>query len=226
MSTLNFTSGAAENVTASPQRRWQFSLRATLLIIALVVVVISHIKTTLDLQEARRTVEQQAIDIDLMRGELGIFEIEDPSKVHVLFIRLNQPDAYRYRVYLPPRKREYEICVGTQGVTLSGLPDDRYQFQPLRAGGVVPVDGRSFFVDVFLAKDANGEHHWHVRHPRGELLEPFTPFATGGQSHVSAGNSAGRVIHSDPNEPIILVRWTPSDNFAGTSSEGLAVWIR
>jgi len=217
----------AEVVASTPtRRRWQYSIRTAIFLIAFLVVVISHIRTTLDLQVARGVLKKQTAEIGRLRGELGIFEIEDSSKAHVLGIRLKEPDAYRFRVYLPPRKREYEICIGTQGVSLSGVPGDMYQFQPLRGGGVTPVDGTSFFVDVFLAKNPSGQYQWHVRHPRGEMFEPFMPFAVGGQSHLAAGNSVRSVVLSDPNEPIILVRWIPSEGFSGAGSQGLAVWIR
>jgi len=220
MRTESLTGRVELGENASAKRRWQFSLRAIFIFVAFLIVAISHMKATLDLRAARRVMEQQAGEIGQLRGELGIFDIEDPAKAHTLFIRLKQPDAYRYRVYLPPRKREYEICVGTQGVSIGSVPDDMYQFQPLNGGG------RSFFVDVFLAKDANGQYQWHVRHPRGEIFEPFTPFAVGGQSHIAAGNSPGTLVLSDPNQPIVLVLWVPSEGVAGAGTQGLAVWIR
>jgi hypothetical protein len=208
------------------KRRGQVSLRTSLIIVAFAVLAVSHVKSTLDLRAARTRLSEQSAEIDKLRGELGIFEIEDPAKTHLLFIRRNQPDSFRYRVYLPPRQREYEICVTTKDVSLSYLPDETCQRESLRAGGVIPIEGTPFFVDVFLAKDRDGEYHWHVQHPRGEIVERFVPIAKGGQSHISSGNSSGRVVLSDPDEPIVLVRWIPVGEVGAAPGDGLAVWIQ
>jgi hypothetical protein len=215
-----------DSPVASKKWRWQFSLRTIFILVAFFILALSHLKTTLDLRSTRRLLIQQTNEIDKLRGELGIFEIVDPSKAHLLFIRRDKPDSFRYRVYLPPRSREYEICIGTKHVSLSQLPDDMYQFQSLRDNALIRVDGTSFFVDVFLAKNADGEYHWHVRHPRGELFAPFKPFALEGQSHIVSGNSPGRVVLSNPNEPITLVNWLRDGDSPGAESDGLAVWIR
>ncbi len=216
------------------RRTWRFSLRALLIALTFVLIAISHLKTTLDLRAVRSTTSRQAAELQRLREEVGLFEIEDRANPHVLFLPQKEPDAYRWRVYLPPRRQDYEICVGAEGIPETGVPTDMYQFQPLRHGEPPSANQRldeTFTIDVFLSRDAAGQYQWHVRHLRGEMFVPADPIAGGGQSHFSVWRERLRVL--DPKQPVVLLRGhtRPAAKLPGSQTPPgpvgeLIVWIR
>lgn len=74
---------------------------------------------------ARRNAHLMAVNAEIRaankeyRDELGIFEIEDPAKMHVLQIPTEEGAARKYRVYLPPGRR-YSAYYKVNGIPDKG----------------------------------------------------------------------------------------------------------
>jgi len=75
-------------------RRFQFSLRKLLLVIAAVVVVASHALTSYRLWKA----ESELRDLRILHG---ILVVEDVTRVQVQSMNPQQPMTWRWHVYLP-----------------------------------------------------------------------------------------------------------------------------
>jgi hypothetical protein len=222
--------------------RWRYSLRTAIVATAFTLVVLSHIKVTLDLKSARRTIALQTKELAKLRDELGVFEIVDPSRPHVLSVRTLEPNAYRFRVYLPPRRKDYEVCCTVSDIPATGVPGDNYEFQQLRglsSESLVPKVGGTFAVDVFLRKDEEGETRLYVRHPQG-TLQPALPathlLLKDDQPQVWRVEPSGppQLQVLDPRQPVVLLRWRVSPENAATAggefpddpTDGVMVWIR
>ena len=227
---------------ATRQRRWRYSLRTAIVAIAFTLVVLSHIKVTLDLKSARRTIALQTKELAALRDELGVFEIVDPSKPHVLSVRTLEPNAFRFRVYLPPRRKDYEVCCSVGDIPVRGMPSDNYEFQQLQGlsnQALVPKVGGTFAVDVFLRKDEEGKMRLYVRHPQGTLqpaLRATHLLLKDDQPQVWRIEPSGppQLQVLDPREPVVLLRWRVSPESASTAAgefpddptDGVMVWIR
>jgi hypothetical protein len=244
MSSVNQQIDAASDAArpASRQGRWRYSLRSAIVAIAFVLVVLSHLKVTFDLRSARTTIARQTKELAELRDEVGLFEILDPSKPHVLAVRTLEPNAYRFRVYLPPRRKDYEICCSVSQIPATGLPSDQYEFQAIRNLSnqtVVPKLGGTFAVDVYVRKDDDGELRLWVRHPQG-TMRPVIP-----ATHLLAKDDQPQVWRIepssppqaqvlDPHEPVVLLRWQAcaesaipaTGEFPDGASDGVMVWIR
>jgi hypothetical protein len=227
---------------ATRHRRWRYSLRTAIVAIAFLLVVLSHLKVTFDLRSARTTIARQTKELAELRNELGVFKISDRSKPHVLSVRTLEPNAFRFRVYLPPRRKDYEICCSVGDIQASGVPSDMYEFQAIRNlanDTLVPKVGGTFAVDVFLRKDEEGEMRLYVRHPQG-TLQPALPamhlLLRDDQPQVWRIEPSGppQVQVLDPREPVVLLRWRASPEnaapaggeFPDDPTDGVMVWIR
>jgi hypothetical protein len=95
-------------------RRFQFSLRKLLLVIAAVVVVASHGLTSYRLWKAER-------ELRTLQIRQGILVVEDETKIQVVRVDLQQPMTWRWRVYLPPG-RNYVVAYETGDIQQNGFP--------------------------------------------------------------------------------------------------------
>lgn len=203
-----------------------------MLAVALVLIVLSHFKVTGDLNVARSEIKKQEAEVERLRDQLGLFEFTDRSKPHAKLL-LDTPDSYRWRVYLPPRDKDYEICAGDQGIADTGVPNDGFQWQSIKQKDIWVRDQQiegTFIVDVFLWK-ANKGLEWHIRHPAGEMLVPFTPTGAAGRIHEDVVSRELKIFEA--NEPVSLLRirkWTHNelvgDQPPQRPTNGLIVWIR
>ena len=193
----------------APGRRWlRFSLRWLIVAMAFLAVLVSHVKTSLDLRSAHLTIARQQAELKQLRDELGVFEVTDPTKVHVIFVRQNEDMSWRWRVYLPPKDR-YMMKRAIEQIPGEGLATQWHgqNFQ------IFPVESSTFNVDVFLRRGADGKWRWLVRYPWGEgqhelpddhsLIAPSEPIVISGDPR----GRPGRVEISDPRQPLVLFRY-------------------
>lgn len=134
----------------SPPRRPRFSLlnlAAVMTIAALAVGLFSSSRRNVML--ATRNQELTAQNKQF-RNELGIFEIEDPTKIHVIRVPSEDDEPRKYRVYLPAGFR-YTGCYKTNGIPEQGVPD-QVNAEPLEPGHYL------FRIEIERRKNAkNGE---------------------------------------------------------------------
>jgi hypothetical protein len=225
------------------RRGWRYSLRTAIVATAFTLIGISHFNTTLELRSARRTIALETKELAELRDELGVFEILDPSRAHVLSIRTLEPNAFRFRVYLPPRQKDYEVCCAVEGIPATDVPSDMYEFQQLHglsSDVLVPKVGGTFSVDVFLRKDEQGQLRLYTRHPQGTLQPAIDADHLLAQATSSPQvwqiepSEPPRLQVLDPRQPVVLLRWRtcPENDVAADGSwpegthDGVIVWIR
>jgi hypothetical protein len=205
-------------------RSWlRFSLRWLIAAMAFLAVLVSHIKTSLDLRQARREIASQQAELKQLRDELGVFEVTDPAKAHAIFVRRTEDKAWRWRVYLPPGRR-YMMKWAVDDIPGRGELASQWEgqhFEPL------PLERSTFNVDLYLRKGADGKWRWFVRYPWGELSRelPETHSVVAPQEPVALNTDiAGRmeVTVSDLREPLVLFRYQviPQAEFDAAQTQG------
>jgi hypothetical protein len=214
----------------------RFSLRWLLVAMAFLAVVVSHVNTSLELSRARQLFAQQQFELKRLRDELGVFEISDVTKTHIVFVRQNEEKSWRWRVYLPPGG--YMMKWAIDDIPNDGLAS-RWEGQDFR---VNPNERLTFTVDVFLRKGADGTWRVFLRHPWGELkrelpedhvlLSPTQPVVIVGDP----GRYTGQLSVCDPRQPLVFFRYRviPQSDFDAAQTNGkippgphpgIMVWI-
>jgi hypothetical protein len=94
--------------------RWRFSLRTLLLLVVVVCIAIPMAIQTYKLYHAEAEIRR-------LRNEVGYLSVEEPGKVHVIAVALNEPDTWRWRIHLP-RDVRYSWCLGFGDIPAKGVP--------------------------------------------------------------------------------------------------------
>jgi hypothetical protein len=235
--TLPHESPKLASAGSARRPRLRFSLRWLLIAMAFLAVVVSHLNTSLKLRQADATIARQQAQLKQLRNELGVFEITDAAKAHVLFVRQTEDKAWRWRVYLPP-SGDYMMKWAIDEIPSEGLSSqwEGQSFQPH------PKELSTFNVDVFLRKGADGKWRWFLRYPWGELtrelpddhvlLAPSQPIVISGDLR----NRSAQVTLCDPRKPVVLFRYQlmPQADFDAAQAQGrqpdgpfpgIMVWI-
>ena len=207
-------------VVAGGRRGLRISLAWLLTAMACLAVVVSHVSTSWRLQTAQQTIARQQAELRTLRDELGVLEVSDHTKVHVLFVRQQEDKAWRWRVYLPPGR--YQMKWAIDDIPRDGLPSN-WEAQDIQRIGQLDS---ALAVDVLLRRAADGKWHWFLRHPHGELkrevpadhvlVSPTQPVAIENELH-------GRPLEmSDPREPLVLFRYraVPQAVFDAARAQG------
>lgn len=82
----------------SPRRPFTFTTVNLVLVSALLVTFISHIFASRELHELKALEKE----VQKLRGELGYFEVDDPTKCYVVCAPQTEKDTFTFRLYLPP----------------------------------------------------------------------------------------------------------------------------
>ena len=59
-----------------------------------------------------------------LRNEVGYLSVDDRSKVHVIAVDMNEPDTWRWRIFLPQGVR-YSWCLGFGDIPGKGVPQPK-----------------------------------------------------------------------------------------------------
>jgi hypothetical protein len=210
------TSAPPSAAPVSKRPRWSFSLLSLLLATGLLLAVISHVRTSRQLED--------------YRAKSDALEIESPQRIHVRRMNHTNLTLWRWRVFLPEGQR-YFLNVATRGVMDDKIPppDHRRMFDAY--GEVI--------VDVFAADSINGTPYDHKY-----VVTIMSDFAAGGSVttrafHVDVPGSnfmlsfeetaTSRTLSFAPDEPVILFRGRnhgPPQNPTDPSAEpGIVLWI-
>ena len=205
----------------SPDRarkwRWSFSLLTLFLATGLLLAVISHVRTSLRLEDYRK--KSDAI------------ELQSPRRIHVR--RMNQTNnlVWRWRVFLP-EGYHFFLNVATKGISDDKLPeiDTRRMFD---AHGEV-------IVDVFATDMINGgspyDHHYVVTimsysSGGGSVTTTAARVDLAGSNYLLAyeETAINRTLSFAPDEPVILFRaknpGPPQSPNDPSAEPGLLIWI-
>jgi hypothetical protein len=99
--------------------RWRFSLRTLLLLVVIVCIAIPLGMQSYKLHRAETELRQ-------LRNEVGYLSIDDRSKVHVVAVDMNEPNTWRWRIFLPQGVR-YSWCLGFGDIPAKGVPQPKLQ---------------------------------------------------------------------------------------------------
>lgn len=97
--------------------RWRFSLRTLLLIVVVVCIAIPMAMQTIKLYRAE-------VELRQLRNEVGYLSVDDRSKVHVIAVDMNEPNTWRWRIFLPQGVR-YSWCLGFGDIPAKGVPEPK-----------------------------------------------------------------------------------------------------
>ncbi|HEX2473647.1 MAG TPA: hypothetical protein VHK01_02810, partial [Lacipirellulaceae bacterium] len=96
---------------------WRFSLRTLLLLVVIVCIAIPLGMQSYKLHRAETELRQ-------LRNEVGYLSVDDRSKVHVIAVDMNEPNSWRWRIFLPQGVR-YSWCLGFGDIPAKGVPQPK-----------------------------------------------------------------------------------------------------
>jgi hypothetical protein len=108
---------ANESLHAANSGPWRFSLRTLLLLVVIVCIAIPLGMQSYKLHRAETELRQ-------LRNEVGYLSIDDRSKVHVIAVDMDEPDTWRWRIFLPQGIR-YSWCFGFGDIPQKGVPQPK-----------------------------------------------------------------------------------------------------
>ncbi len=216
---------------AASGRRVRFTLRELILMTALLCTVVSHVRTSYELQGLRQEARR-------LRDELGYLTIEDDAKVHAIALTPEQSytaKRWRWRLHLPSGQRFRVV----------------YKFSELPVEGL-PRDNDGFFDDLPSETTLSASA---VREPTGAwrfVLHYDKPLSPYGQTRIQAiapddwlkedvslswdlaGSETTESV--ERGEPMVLLRLRPSKNIVTPGgmpgltidtepTDGLMLWI-
>ena len=206
-----------ETAATAPRRklRWSFSLLTFFLATGLVLAVISHVRTSMLLENYREKSDE--------------LEIESPERIYVRRMKYSNHVVWRWRVFLP-EGRHFFLNTATKGVRDDKLPpcDQRRLFD---ASGQVIVDvyardmGLAGIYDVTIMYGGEGPGSGSVT-TRAATLQPTVGSYLLGFEELAQD----RTLSFAADEPVILLRgWntgTREQVPADTANEpGIVIWI-
>lgn len=86
------------NQAPRPRRHFTFTTVHLLFVSAFLVTFISHIFASRELHELKGLEKE----VKKLRGELGYFKVDDPTKCYVICAPQVEKDTFTFRLYLPP----------------------------------------------------------------------------------------------------------------------------
>lgn len=201
----------------SKLRRPKFSLLgliALMTIVALVMGLYSSARRNAQINDLN---DQLAAENKEFRNELGIFEVEDSTKLHALRAPTEGDEPRKYRIYLPPGYK-YTRCYKANGIPERDVPQ-RVNAEPLDPGLYV------FRIEIERSNDKNtGDPQPYAtvkleREQQGDVNSTSSTFISVGERqndwlvNKETGSTAfgwqepsREVELHDPSEPFVLYR--------------------
>jgi len=193
-------------------------MASVLLASALLVVSISHVNTS-------RELERTTDSLKIAQSELGVLTVDDPSLVHAISLPSPNRSQWRWRIQLPKGKTfRLRYLVGK--IPPTGLPEDTSA-----AGSSISIltDSKGqrsvpFILDGALSKTEFGD--WKLRFATDERsIQPKIenpPDWLNENPRPSLTWVAGRGRTESGREPVVLLRYRKSE---ANPSDGVLVWI-
>jgi hypothetical protein len=99
--------------------RWKYSLRTLLLIVVIVCLAIPLVLQSFKLRRVEAELRR-------LRIETGQLTVDDPTKVHVVAVETDEPNTWRWRMFLPKGVR-YTWCLGYGDIPAQGVPQPKME---------------------------------------------------------------------------------------------------
>lgn len=210
-----------------PQAAARFSLLNLVLLTTIVALgfgLLASARRNAQLDDRNRELAAQNKGF---RNALGIFEVEDPAKIHAIRVPAEDNEPRKYRVYLPAGRR-YTQYYKTSGIPEEGVPEGA-NARPLEPGHylfTIAIERERY--QAYQAAD--GPRHVVIK----LRCEPKGDFNSGSHTTVSARNwithektvsardwtvdeKTGQIAHTvqgpgkgielhDPDEPLVIYR--------------------
>jgi hypothetical protein len=192
-------------IEAAGVRRVRFSLRALLLMTALLCTVASHTWTSYELHKLRQEAQR-------LRDELGYLTIKDGDLVHAIALAPEEGSTtkrWRWRLHLPPGRR-FRLYYKFSELPVDGLPrgndgflEDLPGAATLTASAVrEPTGAWRFVLHWDSARNPYGQTHMQAITPDKWLRE---------DASLSWDLAGSDTTESVPQgEPMVLLRLRPS----------------
>jgi hypothetical protein len=194
--------------TNAHRRRVSFSLLSLVWLLTVVACGVG-------LWETARQVTPLRQEVARVREELGYFPIDDPNRILIKRLRSKVPNAWQWRLYLPPGRQYSVNCFHGRAPDPATLPASRWR-DALRAAppseGVVRSQPFAAGESSFEALLTRYGGHWWLRMgavnedgqsislaPRDRWLSDETAWV------VASDVGYGRVNSFDPSQPIQLL---------------------
>src|SRR5689334_24788641 len=81
-------------MSAPAPTRARFSLRTLFILITVICVAIGTYIVSKNLCDARRELRK-------LRNETGALNVKDPTKVHVIYVPVDEANTWRWRIFIP-----------------------------------------------------------------------------------------------------------------------------
>jgi hypothetical protein len=97
----------------------RFSLNSVLLVVAIIALLISHFRTSIQLRDAQREIREA-------RANYGYLDVKDDTKINVVSLsneKRHDGDALRF--IIPPGERYFLHLSEVTSTTISGVPSER-----------------------------------------------------------------------------------------------------
>lgn len=184
----------------------------------------------LQLVVAAREAEISAQDrtIELMRSQLGVLTITDPSKIHALEVPTQRERHWRWRVYLPPGK--WTLLASTGKIPKQGF--ENVSFTTSSAPSVAQL-----YVEAWTEIDEEGKPRLAVRSENGTARHSISALDFEKLKSGCSWSSIGQTQQvRDARQPLELLRLrthdvvTEHDGSRTTRSSdeptfGILIWI-
>lgn len=133
-----------------------------------------------------------------MRGDVGLLDIGDRTKVHAVGINDADLHSWRWRVYVPANKR-INLCYATEERNPNTYPRNR---------GMMRLNPGEHIVAASLFQDGAGKWRLAVGAPSA-IVDSFGGkhvLATPSPAAMSSYSVAGKTEVMPDNEPVLLIR--------------------
>jgi len=144
--------------------RIRFSLLTAILLTTIAAMGVAIWQLSEELQPLRNEVVR-------LRQEQGRLTITDPNKIYAIRVMTDEPDTWKWRVYLPPNKKySMHTRLHTVPGRASGTSSDAWLQQLLanRSGSSGNAPSGEFFVEIRLKRDLAQPEQWLLHYRLGD----------------------------------------------------------
>ena len=200
--------------------RVTFSVLGLLLLVLVAAVIIGYAVNASRLYEAQRQLSEANRQLEILRQETGQLTIKDRTKFHAVAVPVDEPNTWRWRIFLPKGHR-YAWRIATKDIPPNSVPNKDVGTAGITNAPYWETDNEALVTATLRKTEAGdwrlavipvmgqGKHKFYghaVTIPKEELAWMFEVGSTDGQ--VLAQN--GSVVR-DPAGPFIFLQRRPCE---------------
>jgi hypothetical protein len=212
--------------------RAKFSLRTLLVLVAVICFAIGSYVVGRKLSDADREIRK-------LRNEVGVLTVDDPTKVHVIAVNVDEPNTWRWRLFIP-KGHKYSWNIAAENIP---------RHEPPPKSGTAGFSNMPYWerdnellVTAKLRKGDDGNWRLSVDPRIGDSTSQLTgatlqisneqiKWMTDGRGSGTDGQVAGDrgVSVREPEGPIILLQRRPTDASGQPSPNpmpGFMIWLK